>query len=518
MKLLLHFFLMVVAFAGKTATSYASTDHLSNAEAVKGVWILAGNSGTAIDSIAELESLRRTLDPALEIEGVKGFSLRVTWNSIHRDLSLLEHGKRLADERGLAFSFRVLAGHRVPAEIFADGSPWYLDPEARNRKIPTPFHPDGRPNDVFERHYVEMLRRVTTWARANGVRLVHCPWYGLSWAELNHHVAVRHAPGYSYDRWLDAHTRLFDLALQFADERLAIELPLSGGGPTGDTVSQLADYAWARLGPNSERFFFSANGWGPGGYWGSPNPEMETLKRRAFERPVLRGLQSIRQGAYDWRELFAYLRDVDATYCEIYAETLDFAHADVLRLEIKQFADEVARAPAPVPPSTDSPTPTLPLAPAESNASALAGLWKVYPVLNDSDAGSAATAAKAAKARGVIAEITWSKLNQSWALAEQALAAAQGADLSFALALTDTALPERLSRPSVDRALEYEKFIAHLAGWCRANRVRLLIVPAPDADTPPEIVEISRRHTGRFLRVVTRDAVPPGDTIEFPAP
>lgn len=518
MKLLLSLAVMAVAFTGDVATGQSSTDRLSNAEAVKGVWILAGNSGTAIDSIAELESLRRTLDPALEIEGVKGFSLRVTWNAIHDDLSLLEHGKRLADERGLDFSFRVLAGHRVPAAIFADGSPWYLDPEARHQKIPTPFYPDGRPNDVFERYYVEMLRRVTTWARANGVRLVHCPWYGLSWAELNHHVAVRHAPGYSYDRWLDAHTRLFDLAVAFADERLAIELPLSGGGPTGDTVSQLADYAWARLGANNDRFFFSANGWGPGGYWGSPNPEMELLKRRAFERPVLRGLQSIRQGAYDWRELFTYLREVDATYCEIYAETLDFAGIETLRSEIKRFADEVARAPAPAPSLTDASTPSLPLEPAESNASALAGIWKLYPVINDSDTANTVNAATSAGAGGVIAEISWSKLDESWALAERARVAAQRADLRFALALSDTSLPERLSRRNVDRAVEYEKFIAHLAGWCRAHGVRLLLVPSPDGDTPREIIEISRRHTGRFLRVLPRDAAPAGDTIEFPAP
>ena len=504
-------------FAAGTAAVLAADDEaVSNAEAVKGVWILAGNSGTAINSIEDLQSLHRTLDPALAIDGVKGFSLRVTWSAIHRDLSLLEHGKRIADERGLAFSFRVLAGYRVPPELFADGSPWYLDPEGRDRKIPTPFQPDGSPNEVFERHYSAMLRTVTTWARANGVRLVHCPWYGLSWAELNHHIAVRRAPGYTYDRWFDAHTRLFDLAVAFADERLAIELPMSGGGPTGDSVAQLADHAWARLGPKSDRFFFSANGWGPGGYWGSPNPEMEMLKRRAFERPLLRGLQSIRQGAYDWRELFADLRDVHVTYCEIYAETLDFAGADVMREEIKRFAEEVARSPAPTPPDGAPHPPRLTQQPAETNAAALAGRWLERSVADEATIQRAVDAAAAANARGLIAKVSWAQLEPSWALAELARDAAIHRGLRFALALTDGALPERLLLNTSGRAVEYEKFIAHLAGWCRANEVRLLVVPDPDANTPGAVVDFAARQSGRALLVYPRGTLPAGEFIDFP--
>jgi hypothetical protein len=323
----------------------------SNAEAVKGVWILAGNSGTAIDRIEDLAALRPNLDRALAIPGVKGFSLRVTWNSLRDNLDLLAAGKRIADERGLAFSFRVLAGYRVPPELFADGCPSYLDEQSRGRPLPAPFMPDGAPNEIFERHYERLLQRVTAWARDQGVRLVHCPWYGLAWAELNHHRGVRAAPGYTYERWYRAHTRLFDLAIKYADATLAIELPLSGGGPTGDTVAELADHFVARLGPRDDRFFFQANGWGPTGYWGSADSEMEQRKRRAFERPVLRGLQSIRQGAYDWRELFVFLRQVDATYCEIYADTLDFAGGDVLREEIARFAAKVERHGAPRPPA-----------------------------------------------------------------------------------------------------------------------------------------------------------------------
>ena len=517
MKSPLRLFTVIVAVTATAWVSAAEDEGLSNAAAVKGVWILAGNSGTAIDSIEQLESLRRTLDPALAIEGVKGFSLRVTWNAIHRDLSLLEHGKRIADERGLAFSFRVLAGYRVPQQLFADGSPWYLDPEGRDLKIPAPFQPDGSPNEVFERHYTGMLRNVTTWARANGVRLVHCPWYGLSWAELNHHTAVRRASGYTYDRWLDAHTRLFDLALAFADERLAIELPMSGGGPTGDSVAQLVDYAWTQLGSNSDRFFFSANGWGPDGYWGSPKAEMELLKRRAFERPVLRGLQSIRQGAYDWRELFTYLRDVRGTYCEIYAETLDFAGTDVLREEIKRFAAEVARSPAPTPPNGSQQPPRLAQRPAESNAAALAGRWIARSVTDEASIDRAVEAAATAKARGLIAEISWAQLDPSWELAERSFDAASRRGLRFALALKDDALPERLPRDLTKLAVEYEKFIAHLAGWCRANEVRLLVVPAPDANTPGDVIDFAARQSGRSLIVRTRDALPAGEHVDFPA-
>jgi hypothetical protein len=357
-------FLVALAASCGSVWANATPASLTNAEAVKGVWVLAGNSGTAIDGASDLEILRPNLEKALAIPGVKGFSLRVTWNSLRDDLNLLEQGKRIADAHGLAFSFRVLAGYRVPPSIFADGSPTYLDEQSRGRPIPAPFNQDGSPNEVFERHYDRLLQRVTTWARANGVRLVHCPWYGLAWAELNHHLGVRGAPGYTYERWYRAHTRLFDIAIKYADESLAIELPLSGGGPTGDTVSQLADYFLQQLGPRSERFFFQANGWGPTGYWGSPDPQMEMLKRRAFDRPVLRGLQSIRQGAYDWRELFTLLRNVEATYCEIYADTLDFPGVDVMREEILRFSREVEREGAPRPSGGNGPP--GPLAPAKA--------------------------------------------------------------------------------------------------------------------------------------------------------
>ena len=468
-----------IGVLGRARIAAATEARVSNAEAVKGVWILAGNSGTAIDSTAELEALRGTLDPALASEGMRGFSLRVTWSAIDRDLALLEHGRRIAEARGLAFSFRVLAGYRVPARIFDDGSPFYFDAEGRDRRIPTPFRADGSPNKVFERHYAAMLRRVTDWARANGVRLVHCPWYGLSWAELNHEVGVRRAPGYTYDRWFDAHVRLFDLALQFADDQLAIELPLSGGGPTGDTVTQLADHAWARLGPRNDRFFFQANGWGPGGYWGSPNPEMERMKREAFDRPVPRGLQSIRQGDYEWRELFQLLRESQATYAEIYADTLKFARADVMRAEIARLAAEVARSPAPLPPSGPAQPPRLAMAPAETNKRFLAGRWRVQAVANDAEADRLHELAGPDGLRGVIAEMPWTKIDESWALIDRAHAAATRAGLRFALALNDGEGAPRLNRAGVDRASEYEKFIAHLAGWCRAREVRLLIVPTP---------------------------------------
>lgn len=495
----------------------------SNAEAVKGVWILAGNSGTAIDSIAELEALRGTLDPALAMKGVRGLSLRVTWNSIHRDLALLDHGKRLADERGLAFSFRVLAGHRVPAAIFDEGSPWYLDPESRGRRVPTPFRADGSPNDVFERHYSAMLQRVTAWAHQNGVRLVHCPWYGLSWAELNHAAAVRQAPGYSYDRWYGAHVRLFDLAIRHADETLAIELPLSGGGPTGDTVADLADHAWAKLGPLSDRFFFQANGWGPGGYWGSPEPEMEMLKRRAFARPVLRGLQSIRQGAYDWRELFALLRQANATYCEIYADTLKFAGAEQLEREIGDFAAQVEREGAPRPPAGPPGPPHRRVPPATANAAALAGTWATQQVGGHKVGyGSAAEfdhlesrvirpALRTPGVKGFSLRLPWFEIDRSYALVERGLALAREHQVEFSIRfMAGRYTPERLyeagcralvvdgngsfndrpgaamkvpvpfnedGSPNVIFEREYEKAVAKLAGWCRANGVRLLHLP-----------------------------------------
>lgn len=495
---------------------------VSNEEAIKGAWMLAGNSGTAIDSIADFEKLRPNLEDALAIKGVRGVSMRVTWNSIKDDLSILDYGKKFADEKKVDFTFRILAGYRVPQSIFEDGSPYHYGEESKGQKIPTPFNPDGSPNTVFEKYYDQMLSRVAEWSRKNGVRLIHCPWYGMSWAELNNHVSVRDAPGYTYDRWYDAHIRLLDIALKYAGDDLAIEFPMSGGGPTGDTVSQIVDYVWDKLGPNDERFFCQANGWGPNGYWGSPDPEMEMLKRRAFERPVLRGLQSIRQGEYDWKALFKYLYEVNATYCEIYAETLNFGGVDVMKEEIAGFAEHVEKSGAPKPPvklKGEKP-PRLTMEPAIPNDEAIAGTWPTQQVgghkvgygskaeFDDIEKTVIRPALATPGVKGFSHRFPWFEIDTSMELVERGLALAREMNVEYSVRfMAGRYTPERLyeagcrsvlvdengsfndsndkqmkvpvpfmedGSPNLVFEVEYEKFVAHLASWCRAKDVRLL--------------------------------------------
>ena len=514
--------LMFSSPAGAATSQPASASaKLSNPEAVKGVWILAGNSGTAIDNIADLEALRPNLDEALSMEGVKGFSMRVTWRSIENDLSLLDAGKKIADEKHLAFSLRFLAGYRTPESVFEAGSPYYMvkETDGGGGKVPVPFMKDGSPNVAFEKSYEQMLQRLVPWCKANGVRLLHCPWYGHAWAELNNAVDVRNQPGYTYDRWFDAHIRLLNIGLKYADDDLAVEYPMSGGGPTADSVSQIADYVWDKLGPNNPRFFLQANGWGPGGYWGSPNPETEKLKSRCFERPVLRGLQSIRQGDYDWTELFAKLRAINATYCEIYAETLQKKNVDQMKAEIRKFAQSVEQQ-TPMPPAGERHPRQLTMWPKTTNAEAICGTWPTQQVgghqpgqtskaqFDELEENTIRPALLFKDVRGFSHRFPWFEIDTSMALAERGLALARNCNVDYCIRfMAGRYTPERVYKagcryievqqkgpfndspeavtkvpvpfnedgsPNVVFEREYEKYVAELAGWCRANNVRLL--------------------------------------------
>ena len=115
--------------------------------------------------------------------------------------------------------------------------------------------------------------------------MLHLAWYGQEWAELNHGKEVRAVPGYRYDRWLVAHKRLLDIGLKHAGPNLAVEFPLSGYGPLAEASAALADHVIAKAGAGSDWIFVQANGWGPGGEWGAPDPKTEAAFDRVWEKP-----------------------------------------------------------------------------------------------------------------------------------------------------------------------------------------------------------------------------------------
>lgn len=300
---------------------------------ISGTWVLQQAA-----SVRELERLEAgSLGAALATPAVRGFCLRVPWQAIARDFSLLEAGLRIARRQHLAFSVRFMAGRHTPARVFEQGCRCYFSDRA-HEKVPAPFLEDGSPNLLFEREYEALVKRLAQWCRAHDVHLLHLAWYGQEWAELNHGREVRALPGYSYTNWLRAHQRLIDIGLKYAGRDLAVEFPFSGHGPLTDAASDLADYVIKKLGPESPCFFCQANGWGPGGEWGAPNAATESAFDRVWPKPIRRGLQAIQPNDYDWAAMFRRVRATRATYCEVYAPSFTLAHKAELATEIRKFA------------------------------------------------------------------------------------------------------------------------------------------------------------------------------------
>lgn len=329
------------------ATPAEPSDAKSNAAAVAGTWVLQQVSG-----IEDLKRVEPAISAALTNFETVGFCLRYPWKAADQDFSLLDEGKKLAARHGKAFCVRFMAGRHTPERIFANGCPFYTVPGYRGRggpnKVPAPMQPDGSANAVFERHYDLYVEKLARWCHSNNVHLLHLAWYGQDWAELNHGKEVRALPGYSYNRWFAAHTRLIDIGLKHGGTDLAVEFPFSGHGPVTAAANQFAAHVIEKTGPANPIFFCQANGWGPKGDWGAPNAETEAAFDQVWQQPICRGLQMIQPQDYDWPAVFAKVYENNATYCEVYAPSFGLQRKDLLAAEIKKFARHVAeKAPMP---------------------------------------------------------------------------------------------------------------------------------------------------------------------------
>jgi hypothetical protein len=231
-----------------------------------------------------------------------------------------------------------MAGRWTPERVFDAGSPYYL---VDGQKVPTPFTSAGGPNTVFENAYEGEVHSLVTWCRNNGVHLLHLPWYGQNFAELNNGREVRSAPGYTYAAWLGGHERLFDIALKVAGPDLAIEFPLSGYGPLVQAANDLARHIAGKTAGAPGEVYVQANGLDARGDWGAASPAIEEqMENAVWPLPIPRGEQMIGTGDYDWDQVYARLRANHAAYVEVYVTSFarDLPHHDQLLKDIASFA------------------------------------------------------------------------------------------------------------------------------------------------------------------------------------
>ena len=108
-----------------------------------------------------------------------------------------------------------------------------------------------------------------------------------------------------------------------------------------DAAGSLADHVIHKIGERNPVFFCQANGWGPNGDWGAPNPQVEAAFDRVWQKPICRGQQAIQPSDYAWPELFRTLYENRATYCEVYAPTFTLNHSAELAAEILKFDERI---------------------------------------------------------------------------------------------------------------------------------------------------------------------------------
>jgi hypothetical protein len=279
---------------------------------ITGTWVLV--------QVLDQDQLQRwsgMISNVLENYNVRGLSLRVPWDAMSD--GLLDQGKAIADSAGKAYSIRVMAGRFTPQWVFDSGSPSYT---VNGDRVPTPFFSDGSPNTVFESAYGGLVTYLAQYSRSRGIKLLHLPWYGQDWAELNNGIEVRSEPGYSEANLINAHERLLDIAIPFSGDDLAIEFPMSGYGPLQRVSSELTKHIVESVGARSPRVYVQSNGLSPDGDWGAPDQGVESqMDQAVFSQPVLRGEQMIQPQTYDWNAVFANVAGNGADYVEIYLES-----------------------------------------------------------------------------------------------------------------------------------------------------------------------------------------------------
>ncbi len=342
----------------------------SSGQAVYGIWAIRNLASTA-----EISSNTSEINNALVNFRTTGFSMRFPWSAADApngtlNTAMLTAARNVVTQASASagveksLSLRFMAGHWCPTRVTNDPNcPWYTISGTTGR-VPLPFHDDGSFNTAFETYYEEEVDALAAWCRLNGVRLLHLPWYGKAWAEVNHGLEIRNGAvaslsyggtqvsGYTYARFLESHTRLMDIAFPYAGDDLAIEWPLTGFGPiTGGTpfAADIMAYAESLTGVNgSPQIYVQGNGWDENGMRGgaAEEPAFQTALNNSTTR---RGLQMINVGSYTWggnsAGVFQYLYDFGAHYGEIYTNvqnnvsSFTGASGTALAPAIADFAD-----------------------------------------------------------------------------------------------------------------------------------------------------------------------------------
>ncbi len=302
------------------------TTYLAPINRACGTWVLQ-----QVSTATELSRQASAIDQALAQPGVVGLSLRVPWDALEKDPSLLDKGLALADARGKEFAIRFMAGRWTPDRVFNDGA--YSFTSAAGDTMPAPFAPNGTAgNPVFEREFGETVTWLADWSRAHDVSVLHVPWYGFQWAEIYNGSEIEALPNYSWTSWLEGHRRLAEVALAHGGPDLAIEFAMSGHwGARGAGANDVTNALIGIAGDNSPELIIQGNGMG-------------MFSSKTTNRPVLHAKQMYDGKDYDWKSIYSTLTANDERYLEVYTTSFAQPNKAILASEAAKFASACDRA------------------------------------------------------------------------------------------------------------------------------------------------------------------------------
>jgi hypothetical protein len=321
------------AGSGRSGGDDSSSKALgTNTAAACGTWVL---QQAASASDLDATSTGGAIDAALGFADIRGFSLRVPWTSIDGGASgkpmnteVLDAGLAVAKAHKTSYSIRFIAGQYTPAWVFETNGAYSFTDGAGDR-IPKPFSDSGAPgNPGFESAFGAAVKSLAAYCRANGIRLLHLPWYGELWDEVYDGSDVTEASGYSPSAFEKGYANLVQTAMPYAGADLAVEFPLSGVYTSPVTAGPLASATLAAAGASwSQLIFVQSNGLG-------------TFDAAPTNLAIFNGRQMYDATTkYNWHSIYAALQaSPKATYVEIYAQSFGPQYNAGLQAEVTAFA------------------------------------------------------------------------------------------------------------------------------------------------------------------------------------
>ena len=231
---------------------------------------------------------------------VSGLSVRTYWGEIERqegrfDWSFFDETVRIARDAGKRVFLRVMNGTGTPEWVWQAGAQRY---EPRDRSVahaPVPW------DEVFLQKWTAFIAAFgARYDGEAGVDLVAMCMPAGQWAEIFHPRTLPAVPGYSYERFIAAHTRVLD-AYAAAFPSTALTLALTGHEKDGTLqriAGNLVDHLVARFGPHSPLVYLQANGWSEVVHQ-SHNVMLAHTFDHCWAKPIRRGLQQV--AGVQWR-------------------------------------------------------------------------------------------------------------------------------------------------------------------------------------------------------------------------